>query len=134
MKWNDWDIPGIDIDATCKRISQLINESGLTDKSLGRMMGLSVQSINKWRHGHNLPDIENLYRLGWILGKKLDDILIPRWQVQYETKIEMMVERMSAKAKTEEERRSVSTIRRLWAYYKRLGDKMLLRRVNDSIA
>ncbi len=40
-------------------------------------MGLSVQSINKWRHGHNLPDIENMFILSRILGIKVDNFLVP---------------------------------------------------------
>ena len=51
---------GLDMKATGAQISKLINESGLNDKQLGEIMNLSVQSINKWRHGHNLPDIENI--------------------------------------------------------------------------
>jgi len=31
----------------------------------------------EWRHGHNLPDIENLYILSRLLGKKVDDFLVP---------------------------------------------------------
>ena len=68
---------GLDMKATCDQIGKLINESGLNDKQLGKMMNLSVQSINKWRHGHNLPDIENMYLLSRILGKSVDDFLVP---------------------------------------------------------
>lgn len=77
MVWNGMNISGIDMDATAKKISKMIDESGLSDKELGEIMGLSVQSINKWRHGHNLPDIENLFLLSRIFGIKVDDFLIP---------------------------------------------------------
>jgi len=96
-------MPGIDMEATGKKISQLIEESGLTDKELGKIMGLSVQSINKWRHGRNMPDIENLYILSRILGTKVDDFLVPQ-------------EAMGTGA----EGISASVIRRLWAYYIRM--------------
>lgn len=77
MVWNDMNISGIDMDATGKKISELIDKSGLSDKELGEIMGLSVQSINKWRHGHNLPNIENLFFLSKIFGIKVDDLLVP---------------------------------------------------------
>lgn len=68
----------LDVRATLERVSKLINESGLNDKQIGKLMNLSVQSINKWRHGHNLPDIENMYMLGGILGRRVDELLVPR--------------------------------------------------------
>ena len=68
---------GLDLEATGRRISRYIDESGLRDKEIGAQMSLSVQSINKWRHGRCLQDIENLYILGQILGKKVDDFLVP---------------------------------------------------------
>lgn len=77
MVWNDMNISGIDMDATGKKISELIDKSGLSDKELGEIMGLSVQSINKWRHGRNLPNIENLFFLSKIFGIKVDDLLVP---------------------------------------------------------
>ena len=70
-------ITGLDMKATGDQISKLINESGLNDKQLGEIMHLSVQSINKWRHGHNLPDIENMFILSRILEKRVDDFLVP---------------------------------------------------------
>lgn len=85
-------IPGLDIDATCAQIGKLINESGLNDKQLGRIMNLSVQSINKWRHGHNLPDIENMYILSRILGKSVDDFLIPSTRKRSILEIEIEIE------------------------------------------
>ena len=110
MVWNGMNISGIDMDATGKKISKLIDESGLSDKELGGIMGLSVQSINKWRHGHNLPDIENLFFLSRIFGIKVDDFLVPLViKPQFEVEFQPEAEDFSA-----------SAIRRLWAYYIRL--------------
>lgn len=103
MAWDGYFFPSINMDATSKRISQLIDESGLTDKELSRMMGLSVQSINKWRHGHNLPDIENLFILSRIFGVKVDDFFVP--QIQGEEHVENS---------------AASMLRRVCAYYVRL--------------
>ena len=41
-------------------------------------MNISVQAINKWRHGHSIPDIDNLYFLSRILNVKVDDLLVSR--------------------------------------------------------
>ena len=81
---------GLDMNATGAQISKLINESGLNDKQLGEIMHLSVQSINKWRHGHNLPDVENMFILSRILGKRVDDFLVPMENEQpiFEVEIE----------------------------------------------
>lgn len=68
---------GLDMAATGLKIARLINESGMSDKELGEKMHLTVQSIHKWRHGKNLPDIENMYNLSRILGVKVDDFLVP---------------------------------------------------------
>jgi len=80
---------GLDMNATAARISEMINESGLSDKQLGEIMNLSVQSINKWRHGYNLPDIENMYILSRILGKKVDDLLVPLAIIQPMLEVEI---------------------------------------------
>ncbi len=104
MEWDGKTILGIDMDATSKRIAELIDNSGLSDKELGRIMGLSVQSINKWRHAHCLPDIENIFILSQILGVKIDDFFVPRMTIMYEL----------------EEADTASMVRRLMAYYERL--------------
>ena len=85
--WNS-EIAGLDMKATGKRISRLINESGMNDKQLGRIMHLSVQSINKWRHGINLPDIENIYILSRVIGKRIEDFLVPTATKQFKTEFE----------------------------------------------
>lgn len=77
MDSNNFICNSLNAEASCKRISQLIKASGIPDKELGKMMNLSVQSINKWHHGRNLPDIENMYLLSKILGTTVDDFLIP---------------------------------------------------------
>lgn len=101
---------GIDMVATGKRISQLMNKSGLTDKQLSGIMGVTVQAINKWRHGYSLPDIENLYILSRILGKRVDDFLIP--QMLYEIEIDVVAASSA-----------VASIHRLGEYY--LGFKKI---------
>ena len=77
MNSNNFICNSLNTEASCKRISQLIKASGISDKELGKMMNLSVQSINKWHRGRNLPDIENMYLLSEILGTTVNDFLIP---------------------------------------------------------
>ena len=67
----------VNMPATMRRLGELIEESGCTDKEISKLMGLSVQSVNKWRHGYSFPDIENLYTLSKILGVCVDDIFVP---------------------------------------------------------
>ena len=69
---------GLDVTATCKCIGYLIDKSELNDKELAEKMNISVQAINKWRHGHSIPDIENLYILSMILEVSVDDFLVPK--------------------------------------------------------
>lgn len=123
MVINGNSVSGIDMDATGKKISKLIDESGLSDKELGGIMGLSVQSINKWRHGHNLPDIENLFFLSRIFGIKVDDFLVP---IVNKPQFEMEIQ-------PEAEDRSASAIRRIWAYFTLLTGRHFNYPLNDSV-
>lgn len=79
----------IDIEATCRLLSCYIKASGYTDKELAMVLGTTVQSVNKWRHAHNLPDIDNLYALSRMFGIGLDDLIVPStdmWQKNFSTK------------------------------------------------
>ena len=78
MEWEGRTILGFDMEATGKRIGQIIDASGVSDKRLAEAMGITVQSINKWRHGKNLPDMENCFILAQMLGIKVDDMLVAR--------------------------------------------------------
>ena len=116
-------ITGLDMKATGDQISKLINESGLNDKQLGEIMNLSVQSINKWRHGHNLPDIENMFILSRILGKRVDDFLVP-----------MATEQPILEVEIEAGQDPASMLRRLKEYAIRLRALFLNYSLNDSPA
>lgn len=69
---------GLDMEATAVNIGFAIDNSGYSDKEIAEMMGLTVQSINKWRHGYCIPDMENLFILSRILEMPVDDFLVPR--------------------------------------------------------
>ncbi len=68
---------GIDMDATCRRGSCFINISKFSDRQLATILKTSVQSVNKWRHAHNLPDIDNMFILSRVFGVSLDWMIIP---------------------------------------------------------
>lgn len=65
----------------CKRrIQALIQESGLTDKEIAEKLPgeYTVQAVNKWRNGHNLPAFDNYFYLRRILGVSMDDFVPPQ--------------------------------------------------------
>ena len=68
---------GIDVKATCRRLACFIKMCGVSDRQLSVMLNTSVQSVNKWRHAHNLPDIENMFVICRMLGITLDDLIVP---------------------------------------------------------
>ena len=69
---------GLDMEATGKCIGRYLTKSNLSDKDVAEIMNISIQAINKWRHGHSIPDIDNLYLLSRILKVKVDDLLVSR--------------------------------------------------------
>lgn len=71
-------IPDFDQEATGKRIGQIIEESGIKDKELALLLGVSIQAVNKWRHAKTLPDIENLFFLSQLFDRRLDDFIVAR--------------------------------------------------------
>ncbi len=65
-----------DMAATMSRLGNIIRNSGYTDRDISEIIGISVQSVNKWRHGYSFPDVENLYTLSRILGISVDEIFV----------------------------------------------------------
>ena len=74
---NEYSYLGIDIAATARTIEELLNSRSMSDKELSELMNVSVQAVNKWRHGKSFPDIENLYILSQILNVTIDELIIP---------------------------------------------------------
>ena len=113
---------GLDVSATQRNVAALIEASGLSDKDIGEYLGLSVQSINKWRHARCLPDIENLFLLSRILGLRVDDFLVP-----------VIDPGSKGNPKPEADHHTISRVRRLSAYYN--GIRMILNHpFNDRAA
>lgn len=80
-EWNLCDL-GIDLEATGKNISYLMQKNRVTSKMLAETLGISVQSISKWRHGVSLPSIDNFLILGKIFNMSIEDILVQRYQLK----------------------------------------------------
>lgn len=95
------EIVGLDMIATGNNIANLIDGSKYTDKDLSEILGITVQSINKWRHGKSLPDIENLFILSRILGVKIDDILISQKSADHQSDKKAANEKEITKFKSE---------------------------------
>ncbi len=76
-----WEEPdrsaGIDMEATKKRICELIKKKGLKDKTIAEKMGITPQAVNKWRHKGTFLVIENLYILSGLLGVSMDELIVP---------------------------------------------------------
>ncbi len=113
---------GLDMIGCGKKITQLLRAKGITDKELSEMMNVSLQAISKWRHGHNLPDPENMYILSRILGVKVDDLLVPR------NKDTLMV--IENNLATNEP----AYMNRLLMYYRKLRELLVNHTLNDSPA
>jgi transcriptional regulator with XRE-family HTH domain len=50
------------------RIIRLLDESGLTDREVGERIGVSQQSVNRWRRGEQVPGVERAAVLADALG------------------------------------------------------------------
>ena len=71
-------ISGIDVDATSERISNLINASGLDDKTISEQIRVTPQAVNRWRNKASLATVDNLYVLSGILGIAMDNFFVAR--------------------------------------------------------
>lgn len=67
----------IDVTATGEYIGSVMKKMGISDKELSEYLNVSVQAVNKWRHGVSLPDLDNFYKLSQIFGCKINDLLVP---------------------------------------------------------
>ena len=87
-----WEEPdrekGLDLEATKKRVCDLIKEKGLKDKIIADKLGITPQAVNKWRHKGTFFVLENLYVLSGLLGVSVDELLVPiavkKWDVLIE--------------------------------------------------
>lgn len=70
-------IPKINLIKTGKNIKNIMSEKGVTPKDIQRWCGFStVQPIYHWTSGRNLPTIDNLLILSYILDCSMEHILV----------------------------------------------------------
>lgn len=62
--------------ATCQRIEILRKEKGITPAEISRKLNLSLQSVNQWQLGKNLPSLENMILLAKLFDVTILDILV----------------------------------------------------------
>ena len=65
----------IDIKQIGERVSRLMNENKLTDAKLAEILHVTIQCVNKWRHGRCIPDVQNLVNLSHIFQTSTDYLL-----------------------------------------------------------
>ncbi len=91
LSWEEPDrVKGLDLEATKKRVCELIKIRGLKDKIIADKLGITPQAVNKWRHKGTFFVIENLYVLSGLLDVSVDDLLVPvavkKWNVLIEVR------------------------------------------------
>ena len=76
-------IPAINMAKTGQNIVTLRKRAGLSVKDLQNVFGFGTpQAIYKWQQGLALPTIDNLVVLAFLLGVKIDDIIVTDMQNQ----------------------------------------------------
>lgn len=70
-------IPIIDVKRTGKNIKNIMLKKGVTPKDIQEWCGFStVQPIYHWTSGRNLPSVDNLLILSYILDCSMEHILV----------------------------------------------------------
>lgn len=68
-------LPTISLDLTCKNIKKLIAESGMNRCELSRVLNVHRSMVYKWT-STQLPSIDNLVALAYVLDCSVDDIIV----------------------------------------------------------
>lgn len=69
----------IDTEATCQKIKERIDASGLSKKEVQKALNLdSVQAVYKWinPNSKNIPSIDNLIQLAYLLDCQVEDLVV----------------------------------------------------------
>ena len=68
-------LPKVSLVLTCKNIKRLICESGMTRAELARVLKVHRSMPYKWTTTQ-LPSIDNLVALAYVLGVSVDEIIV----------------------------------------------------------
>lgn len=70
-------IPIVDVEATGRRIRQLLDDADISIRELQDIMGFTTRNaIYKWTQGKCLPSIDNLVVLAELLNTTVDELII----------------------------------------------------------
>lgn len=58
-----------------KKIRQLRETEGLTQKDLAAKVGVNPSAVNRWESGEKTPDLVNLVKLADLFGVTIDYLL-----------------------------------------------------------
>lgn len=56
------------------RIKFFRQKKGLSQQSLGELLGISATAVHKWEHGQSQPDISALKKMSAIFGVSIDEL------------------------------------------------------------
>ncbi len=72
-------LPIIDVEASCRNLKRLCIEKGYSAMDLQKRLGLeSCQACYKWFSGKNLPSIDNLMVISYLLDVTIEEILVTK--------------------------------------------------------
>ena len=79
----DMTLPYVNAVATGQNINRLRAAAGLSVKDLQVVFGFATpQAIYKWLHSTDLPTIDNLAALAFVLGVTMDEIVVVETRAQ----------------------------------------------------
>ncbi len=65
-----------------KRLAELRKHEGFSQEQLGRLAGVSRQTVSKWELGESIPDTENIVQLSRLFEVTTDYLLLGEQEVQ----------------------------------------------------
>ena len=69
------ELPYLNKEKTCQNIRKLISESGMTYQEVADKTLQHRATVYKWA-SNNVPSIDSLIALSYVLGVKIEDILV----------------------------------------------------------
>ena len=68
-----------------RRLAELRKHEGFSQEQLGRLAGVSRQTVSKWELGESIPDTENIVQLSRLFEVTTDYLLLGEQEVQSNT-------------------------------------------------
>lgn len=64
--------------AKFNRITGIMSEEGIDNKDLAKYLGVTVETVSKWRTNRGQPSLKKLYRTAEYFKVGVCDLLVPR--------------------------------------------------------